>query len=243
MTEENDISEQTRAFEPAQEPETEPAAEAETENPSAEAEPDAEETTVAGEAESGETSTAKRGRREKKKKEQQKTDAFDWVQCVVTALVVCILLFIFVGRTVGVVGSSMESTLSQGDRLIISRLFYTPQQGDIVVLCKNTFKEEAIIKRVIAVGGQTVDIDFDEGIVYVDGEALEEDYINELTYRPLDFDGEITVPEGSVFVLGDNRNHSNDSRDSRIGCVDARYIIGKAYWRVTPFSDFGSVYD
>lgn len=235
MNEENEMNEQTRAFEPMPESETEAAAGIESEN----LEP-IEEGTAAAKNSKG--SHAKQSQK-KKKKEQQKTDAFDWVQCIVTALLVCILLFIFAGRTVGVVGSSMESTLFEGDRLIISNLFYTPQQGDIVVLRKDTFKEEAIVKRVIAVGGQTVDIDFDEGIVYVDGQAMEEDYINELTYRPLDFDGEITVPEGSVFVLGDNRNRSNDSRDSRIGCVDTRYIIGKAYWRVTPFSSFGSLYD
>ena len=193
-------------------------------------------------AEGAETAPDSGGAHEKKK-EQQKTDAFDWVQCVVTALLVCILLFVFAGRTVGVVGPSMESTLFEGDRLIISNLFYTPRQGDIVILRKDTFKDEAIVKRIIAVGGQTVDIDFDEGIVYVDGRALIEDYINEPTYRPLDFDGEITVPEGSVFVLGDNRNRSNDSRDERIGCVDVRYIIGKAIWRITPFSSFGSLYD
>lgn len=196
-------------------------------------------------AEGAETATVRGGAHEKpkKEKEQQKTDAFDWVQCVVTALLVCVLLFVFAGRTVGVVGPSMESTLFEGDRLIISNLFYTPRQGDIVILRKDTFKDEAIVKRIIAVGGQTVDIDFDEGVVYVDGRALEEDYINEPTYRPLDFDGEITVPEGSVFVLGDNRNRSNDSRDERIGCVDVRYIIGKVIWRITPFSSFGSLYD
>ena len=199
-------------------------------------------------AESSETPAARGGAHEKQKKttektQQQKTDAFDWVQCVVTALLTCILLFIFVGRTVGVVGPSMESTLFEGDRLIISNLFYTPKQGDIVILRKDTFKDEAIVKRVIAVGGQTVNIDFDEGVVYVDGRALVEDYINEPTYRPLDFDDEITVPEGSVFVLGDNRNRSNDSRDERIGCVDVRYIIGKAIWRITPFSSFGSLYN
>lgn len=214
----NEIIESTRAFDPAvgvPEPEQEP--------------------------EQAEARAGKKGG--KKKKEAEKTDAFDWVQCVVTALLVCILLFVFAGRIVNVIGPSMESTLFEGDRLIISRLFYTPRQGDIVVLRKDSFKDEAIIKRIIAVGGQTVDIDFDKGIVYVDGEALDEAYINEPTLRPLDFDDEVTVPEGSVFVLGDNRNKSNDSRDERIGCVDTRYILGKAIWRVTPFQKFGSLYD
>jgi signal peptidase I len=179
---------------------------------------------------------------EQDKKSSRKTDAFDWVQCIVTALVVCILLFVFVGRTVGVEGPSMQSTLWEGDTLIISKLFYTPKQGDIVILRKDSFKQEPIVKRIIALEGQTVDIDFEQGIVYVDGQALEEDYINDYTYRSLDFDGEITVPEGCVFVMGDNRNQSSDSRDARIGCVDTRYIIGKAYLRVMPLSKFGSLY-
>lgn len=220
----NEIDEGARALDPASDaPETASAAPAEAESQAEEA--------------------AEAKGKKKKKKEAEKTDAFDLVQCVVTALLVCILLFVFAGRIVNVIGPSMESTLFEGDRLIISRLFYTPKQGDIVVLRKDSFKDEAIIKRVIAVGGQTVDIDFDKGIVYVDGEALDEDYINEPTLRPLDFDDEVTVPEGSVFVLGDNRNKSNDSRDERIGCVDTRYILGRAIWRVTPFEKFGSLYD
>ena len=178
----------------------------------------------------------------KEKKKKEKTDAFDWVQCIVTALVVCILLFVFVGRSVGVIGNSMVPTLSWGDRLIVSSLFYTPKQGDIVILRKQTLTPEPIVKRIIATEGQTVSIDFDCGIVYVDGQALDEPYINEPTYRAIDFTDEITVPEGCVFVLGDNRNASSDSRDANLGCVDTRYIIGKALWRITPLSSFGSIY-
>ena len=179
----------------------------------------------------------------KKKAPNEITDLYDWLQCIVSALVTCILLFTFVARTCGVVGPSMENTLYEGERLIISNLFYTPRRGDIVIFRKDSFRDEAIVKRIIALEGQTVDIDFIEGSVYVDGERIEEDYIKELTYRNLDFEGEITVPEGCVFVLGDNRNHSNDSRDALIGCVDARYIIGKAYWRIAPLERFGSLYE
>lgn len=175
------------------------------------------------------------------KNDKDKTDALDWVQCIVTALLVCILLFVFVGRTVGVVGHSMLPTFNEGDRLIISNLFYTPKRGDVVVLRKESLTDEPIIKRVIAVGGQTVDIDFDEGVVYVDGVALNEDYVNSPTNRELQFDGPVTVPEGSVFVLGDNRNASNDSRDERLGCVDERYIIGRVLIRLLPISEFGKV--
>ena len=181
---------------------------------------------------------------DKKKKEVREiTDLYDWLQCIVSALVTCVLLFTFVARTCGVVGPSMENTLYEGERLIISNLFYTPRQGDIVIFRKDSFRDEPIVKRIIALEGQTVDIDFIAGAVYVDGELLEEDYIKELTYRSLDFEGEIKVPEGCVFVLGDNRNHSNDSRDALIDCVDTRYIIGKAYWRISPVERFGSLYE
>ena len=170
------------------------------------------------------------------------TGLYEWVQCIVTALVACILIFVFLGRTIEVQGPSMQQTLIEGDRLIVSNLFYTPQYGDIVVLRKQSFKEDPIIKRVIATEGQTVDIDFASGIVYVDGVALEEDYTASLTFDPEDFVGPVEVPEGHIFVMGDNRNHSTDSRDARIGVIDRRYVIGKALLRVTPLEKFGSLY-
>ena len=171
------------------------------------------------------------------------TGSFEWVQCIVTALVACILVFVFLCRTVGVIGPSMQQTLVEGDFLLVSNLFYTPKRGDIVVLRKDTFKTDPIIKRVIATEGQTVDIDFEAGVVYVDGVAQDEPYVNSPTYDMEDFtQGEVTVPEGCIFVMGDNRNRSTDSRDSRIGMVDTRYVIGKALWRITPLNKFGSVY-
>ena len=176
------------------------------------------------------------------KKPEQQGGIFDWIQVVVTALVACMLIFVFLGRTVGVIGPSMESTLKEGDRLIISNLFYTPKYGDIVVLRKDEFKSDPIIKRVIATEGQTVDIDFEAGIVYVDGVALDEPYTNTPTNLREDFDGAVTVPEGCVFVMGDNRNRSTDSRTDLIGCVDTRYIIGKALFRMWPLNKFGSIY-
>lgn len=153
------------------------------------------------------------------------------------------LLFSFAVRLVDVVGNSMYPTLENGDKVIVSNLFYEPQQGDIIVFRKDEYRPEPLVKRVIAVGGQTVDIDFDLGIVYVDGVALDEPYIAELTTDPIDFSGPVEVPEGHVFVMGDNRNYSTDSRYSQIGCVDVRSIMGKVYYTVFPIKNFGNDYD
>ena len=171
-----------------------------------------------------------------------RADIYDWIQCVVTALVFCVLMFSFFVRIVDVDGSSLYPTLEDADKVIVSDLFYSPKQGDIIVFRKDEYKDKPLVKRVIAVGGQTVEIDFSEGIVYVDGVALDEPYTADLTKEKLDFTGKVTVPEGSVFVLGDNRMHSTDSRYSVIGCVDERYIMGKVYFTVFPVKNFGSVY-
>ena len=172
-------------------------------------------------------------------------ELFDWIQCIVFALIVCIIVFLFVGRTVGVVGGSMENTLQDGDRLIISKLFYTPDNGDIVVLRQPSFREEPIVKRIIATEGQTVDIDFKKCVVMVDGKALDEPYTKEFGYYsyldPQDFEYEIEVPEGCVFVMGDNRNGSTDSRTESIGCVDTRNILGKVIFRISPLEKIGFV--
>ena len=173
----------------------------------------------------------------KRKMKERRGDIFDWVQSLVVALLVCVLLFTFVGRIVNVSGTSMLDTLRNNDRIVISDLFYTPKRGDIVVLRKTSFSDEPIVKRVIALGGQTVNIDFEKGVVYVDGEALDEPYILEPTRRRIDFEDETLVPEGCVFVMGDNRNGSTDSRDLRIGCVDERLIIGKALFLLIPGAD------
>ena len=127
-------------------------------------------------------------------------------------------------------------------RQVIRDIGYTdPQPGDIVVLTKEFDAARGpIVKRIIAVEGQTVDIDYQTGTVYVDGEALDEPYLNEPMEEPWYEDlTSVTVPEGSVFVMGDNRNHSNDSRDVTLGTVDTRYLLGKAEFICFPFSDFG----
>lgn len=168
---------------------------------------------------------------------------YDWLQSVVIALVVCVLLFSFFARLVDVVGESMYPTLEEGNKLLMSSVFYSPRQGDIIVFRKDEYRDEALVKRVIAVEGQTVDIDFDMGIVYVDGKAKDEPYIAEPTTEGhYDFSGPVIVPDNCVFVLGDNRCASTDSRYSLIGMVDERCIMGKVYFSIYPFENFGSVY-
>ena len=169
---------------------------------------------------------------EKKQKEDGR-DLYEWVQALVCSVLAVVVVFTFVIRLIGVDGHSMVPTLQDGDRLLVlNSLFYDDYRyGDVVVLRKDSFLEEPIVKRVIAVGGQTVEIDYDTGTVYVDGQPLEEDYIMEPMVRPESPYLQGTyweVPEGSVFVMGDNRNNSSDSRDSRLGPVDTRYVLGRA---------------
>lgn len=172
---------------------------------------------------------------------KSRAEVYDWIQCIIFALVFCVLLFVFAVRMVNVVGHSMVPTLEQSDKVVISNLFYHPKQGDVVVLRKQTLMQEPIVKRIIATEGQTVDIDFDDGVVYVDGKALDEPYVNEPVHDRENFEGKITVPEGCVFVMGDNRNASTDSRDARFGCVDTRYIMGRVYFTLFPVKNIGVV--
>ncbi len=178
---------------------------------------------------------------EQEKKVIPGRDLYEWVQSLVGSVLVVVAIFTFGIRMLGVDGHSMLNTLQHDDRLlVVNPIFYHDYQyGDIVILRKNgVFDNDPIVKRVIAVGGQTVDIDFDAGVVYVDGEALEEDYIREPTYTAEGTEFPLTVPEGSIFVMGDNRNGSSDSRDYRLGTVDTRYVIGKAAFLIFPGPDY-----
>ena len=173
-------------------------------------------------------------------------DLFYWLNALTTALVCLVVVFTFFGRLTRVDGHSMDNTLQHGQLLLVWSLGYDPEPGDIVVLNKTTAEHlggVAIVKRVIAVGGQTVDIDYASNTVYVDGEPLDEFYIKEpmvdLTSNPLYAQTHFDVPEGSIFVMGDNRNESDDSRDSRIGCIDEDYVLGKAFFSIFPFDNFG----
>ena len=178
---------------------------------------------------------------EKLPKEQQlRLDLYDWIQSLMVALVICIALFIFVVRVIDVSGSSMWPTLKNGDKMIVSNLLYKPKYGDVIVFKTDRYDpNKALVKRVIATEGQEVSLDFDRGVVYIDGSPIEEDYIAELTTTKLDFIGPQTVPEGCIFVMGDNRNASTDSRKKEIGMVDERMILGRAYYVAFPTGDMG----
>lgn len=162
---------------------------------------------------------------------------FDWVQSVVVAIVVLTAVFTFVLRPVQVVGDSMLPTLTTGDWLLLSAFDSNPEHGEIIVSTQpnRTSSGEPVIKRVIATAGQTVDIDFARGTVTVDGTVLNEPYIKDLTHRSFDVDFPLIVPEGTVFVMGDNRNDSLDSRTTRIGFIDEKYILGSVKMRIFPF--------
>ena len=154
------------------------------------------------------------------------------------------LVYMLLFRVVVVVGPSMKNTLVDGDRLVLlSNTFYhNPEYGDVVVVSKDSFRDgECFIKRVIATEGQKVDIDFLKGVVYVDDVALQEDYTRTLTTLQEGVTFPTVVPEGCVFVLGDNRDSSKDSRDPQIGFVDKREILGRAIFLMMPGTDGGHI--
>ncbi len=162
---------------------------------------------------------------------------YDWVGTLIVSMLVLVVLFTFVFRIVGVDGTSMENTLQHGDQLLLMTADNTYERGDIVVIDRYTV--EPIVKRVIAVGGDTIFIS-ETGDVILNGDVLHEPYAEGVTL-PKDMHGAVTVPMGSVFVLGDNRYVSLDSRSQEIGVVSEKDIIGKAVWRIAPFGSFGSV--
>jgi len=176
------------------------------------------------------------------KEERMRMELYDWLQCLVIAIICGILIFMFIGRPIGVEGKSMLQTFKHDDRVVISNLFYTPDNGDIIVFqSPSELFEHPLVKRVIAVAGQTVHIDFEEGNVYIDDVVIYEPYLTTVTSARYDFEEPVTVPDGYVFVLGDNRNSSIDSRDNAVGLVDTRYILGKVLLVITPgLDEFGN---
>lgn len=185
------------------------------------------------------------GMKKENKKESFLSSLYDWIEVVSISVIIVIMLFTFVARLSTVDGDSMYPTLIDGERLIVSDLFYSPENGDIVVLQeKNAFFTSPLVKRIIAQEGQTIDFDYENWGVYVDGEKLTEPYINRELEKAMKNYGSpdsVTVPEGHIFVMGDNRNHSTDSRDSLVGFVEYDEIIGKVVFRIFPFSRIGAV--
>lgn len=168
---------------------------------------------------------------------------YDMASTVMVSFVLITLVFVFCFRLVGVVGQSMENTLHEKDWLIITqRADY--EYGDIVIIVQPNMFDEPLVKRVIATGGQTVNIDYQTSTVYVDGQALNEPYTKEDYILPKidDIQFPYTVPDGCLFCMGDNRNGSTDCRSVNIGPIDERYILGKAQVRIFPFNSF-NIYD
>lgn len=171
-----------------------------------------------------------------------------WLQTLVLAVVSIVLVFSFLGRITRVEGNSMLQTLHNGDLLVLRSVGYTPKVGDIVVLNKTTDETisllggEAIVKRVIATEGQTVYIDYASNTLFIDGKPVDEPYLWERMqprHGPYSGQTPFVVPEGSVFVMGDNRNESTDSRQELLGPVDTGYILGGVVCILFPLSDMG----
>lgn len=170
-----------------------------------------------------------------------KRELYFWLGTAAAVLIALILVFTFVGRVIVVDGISMLPTLEHGDLMLVQGVGYTLEQGDVVVLTKEFEDADGpIVKRVIATGGQHVEIDYAAGTVTVDGEVLDEPYLNGAMEEPwYENLTSVDVPESAIFVLGDNRNESSDSRNVTLGAVDERYVLGRVVWVLFPFRNFG----
>ncbi len=182
------------------------------------------------------------------KSKKRLLSVIEYVEIFAAALFTVLLVFTFCFKICVVDGESMHNTLQHGERLLTSDTFYKPECGDIIVFYEDEPLNKPLIKRVIATEGQTVVINHNDGSVTVDGRLLTEDYvhliggsyINYPTYkRDENFETyTLTIPEGQVFVMGDNRNNSLDSRTSTVGCISENQIMGKVICRISPFTTF-----
>ncbi len=181
-----------------------------------------------------------------RERRERNTSILEWFDALVFALLIVLVMLLFFVRTVNVNGASMEPTLYSGDRLLARSIFYEPQRGDIVVVDGYTSYGQPLVKRVIGLEGDEINIDLETNEVYVNGEKLNEPYISsepisEYVQSLYDVSFPLTVPEGKLFLMGDNRPNSKDSRHSDIGFIDERDILGEVIFRILPIDDFGTV--
>lgn len=171
---------------------------------------------------------------------EKNTAMLEWFDSIIFALAVVMIVLTFFVRTARVEGISMEPTLINGEQIFARSIAYTPERGDMVVVDGYTNYGQPLVKRVIGVGGDVVDINFETGEVFVNGSSLNEPYISAPTTRGFDVSFPLTVPEGTLFLMGDNRPLSKDSRSSDIGFIDERDILGKVVLRLLPLNKFGT---
>ena len=183
---------------------------------------------------------------EKQKKEKKfslKSEIISWLWTIGIALAIVFVVNTFIARVMTVEGESMTNTLQNGERIITTSLYGELKRGDIVVIRREN--DVPLIKRVIAVAGDTIDIDYETGTVYVNGKALDEPFIRDkmayIDYRDGNTKLPLTVDEGRIFVMGDNRNGSLDSRCTTVGQIDVKDVFGKAIFRIWPLDKFGSI--
>ncbi len=166
---------------------------------------------------------------------------FEWLESVVQAIIVVVVLMTFLFRVVNVSQNSMLNTLHDADKVIVWKWNYTPADGDVVVITRGQNLDEPLIKRVIATQGQSLSIDFSDGSVTVNGVKLDETYIKEPMWVSGDGDIPDVIPEGYTFVMGDNRNNSLDSRFKDVGLIANENIVGKASFIIFPFDRIGEI--
>lgn len=181
---------------------------------------------------------------EKPEKAKSRFHLSVWLPPVIAALLAIAFVLISGFRFVTVEGSSMDTTLESGEKLVVTNFMYTPQTGDIIVVSKGEHYDKPFIKRVIATEGQTLQLDYANDKIYVDGKELDEPYLHCSTFegRQSEYEIPTVIPKGKLFVMGDNRAVSRDSRSTSIGLVDVNNIIGKAHFAVFPFNRFGAIY-